>query len=135
MTAAETHEGKYGLTESLFYCKLEEYYRNSSGVWRLETTTILVKSTTAELCKMVDATSLDTYGVQKETSSNLVQLIKGNLKQCRLAKDEPFTWTPLHSLISGVEPTLVFALNQIHPAETTSTQIPSSMQLTRFAQR
>lgn len=75
--------------------------------------------TTAELCKMVDATILDTYGVQKETSSNLVQLIKGNLKQSRLVKDEPFTWTPLQSLISGVEPTLVFALNQIHPAEIT----------------
>ena len=135
MTAAETREGKCGLTVSLFYCKLEEHCRNSSGVSRLEATTILVKPTTTELCEMVEATILDTYGVQKETPSSLVQSIEETLKKCTLEKGELFTWKHLQSLIAGVEPTLVSVLNQIHPAETTSTQTPSSMQLTQFAKR
>ena len=101
MTAAETREGKCGLTVALFYTKLEEHCKNSSGVARLEATTTLVKPTTAELCEMVEATILDTYGVHKKTPSNLVQSIEENLTQCKLERDEQFSWKHLQSLVSA----------------------------------
>ena len=135
MTAAETREGKYGLTVALFYSKLEEHCRNSSGVARLEATTTLVKPTTTELCEMVEATILDTYAVHKKTPSSLVQSIEENLTQCKLERDEQFSWKHLQSLVGAVEPTLVSVLKQIHPAEETSTQTPSSLQLNLFTQR